>query len=149
MARTVYEPASNEVIDLTRKVIKAFPEKFLHINMDDIHFIFKDAEKSRNRAYVKLIKGDQQTYTKKKITFCVWKQDWDSSNDKQRAFVIYHELTHLGFDEDKNKYIMRDHDVKDFHENLKLFGLNGENVDSIFTKVVPDELHDSQATPAN
>ncbi len=149
MGRIVYEPASNEVIETTRTLIKTFPDKFLHVKLEDIHFIFKDAEKSRVKAYVQLFKGELQTLTKKKIMLCVWKQDWESSTEATRAFIIYHELTHIQFNEEKNKYVMRDHNVKDFKENLELFGLSREKIDSVFSEIITKTADDNKTAAAN
>jgi glucosamine 6-phosphate synthetase-like amidotransferase/phosphosugar isomerase protein len=128
-----YELASNEVIELTRKVINMFPEKFIHIKVEDLHFIFKDVDKSKVAAHVRKLSGSLQTLTQKKIEFCMWKTYWEQSNQFERMRVIYHELTHIGYDDDKQKYQMVRHDIEEFKESLKLFGLNGENTEAIFS----------------
>ncbi len=135
MAKAKYEAASNEVIELTRKIINTFPEKFIKVNIDDLHFIFKDVEKSKMLAHVRLLSGSLQTLTKKKIEFCVWKQHWESSDLNNKAMTIYHELTHIFYDSDKNKYKLLRHDVEDFHELLELFGLNRDKLDAAFVKL--------------
>ncbi|MGI0060702.1 MAG: putative metallopeptidase [Nitrosotalea sp.] len=132
MARMKYEPASNDVIELTRRIINTFPERFININHDDIYFTFKDSATSTWRARTGLVSGDMETLTKKKLRLQVWKKDWESSNELQRARTIFHELMHITYDSEKNKYSLVRHELEDWKDAVKLFGVDDENLERVF-----------------
>lgn len=136
MAKTVYEPASPEVFEMVKKVINQFPQQFLHINVQDLHLTFKNAPKSKWRAQTRLLRGLWETVTQKKLGICFWKEDWVNCGDAQRAYVVYHELMHINYDDEKGKYSLRQHDVQDFREMIQDLGVIGEKAETFFAPIL-------------
>jgi predicted metallopeptidase len=132
MSNVRYEVADGSVRQMLERVINSFPQRFIHVNPEHVHIVFKDSEKSKWKARVRLVKGLYQTLTNKPIAMEVWKADWLNSNEAQRAAVMYHELTHIAFDEEKGSYKLRHHDVEDFFDVVKEFGLSYESAEAFF-----------------
>lgn len=129
-----YEVADTSVHQMLAQVVSTHPDKFIHVNPDDVHAVFKDSLKSSWRARIRIVSGYLSTLTNKKFVLEVHKADWDSSTTEERALVVFHELMHIVFDEEKNKYKLRKHDVQDFYEVLKKFGLDKENINEVLKK---------------
>lgn len=132
-----YEVADGSVRTKVEEIINRFPNKFLHINVNDIHFVLKDAETSTWRANVRLLHGFTQSLTSKKIGLSVWKQGWLTANETDKGFIIYHELMHILYDDESNSYKLRKHDVETFYEILNDFGLNNEKAAEILGTAQP------------
>lgn len=131
MARAKYEPASADVHTLIEKVINAYPHRFMHINRADLHLTFKDHPTSAWRGRTRLLNEFYSSLTSKKIAIEFHKQYWEECNEDQKAMLIMHELFHILFDEKNREYKLRQHDVKDFYELLKEFGLNYESANNV------------------
>lgn len=129
---TKYSFATSDVEKVTRALIKKFPNKFYHINADDMDFFEKDSLKSSWKAEVRLIKGLAAVFTKKRVALTVWKQHWETTDEVDKFAIIYHELLHLLYDEDEGKYKIRKHDIETFKEMLTDFGINDEKAQEIF-----------------
>lgn len=127
-----YEIADVSVSDIAEKVLHKFNKKFLHINPQDIYFAFKDSLKSKWRAETRVVGGLTSSLTTKKLAITVWKQHWVSSDDTERMLVMYHELLHIVFDEDKKKYSLLKHDLETFREMIVDLGLDEEKAIKFF-----------------
>lgn len=126
-----YTPAPPEVEVMCKKVMSTYPDKFGKINANDIVFAFKDAEKSKYHAQVRLLKGVTQIFTNKKIGIIVFKPSWETFDEGKRALLIKHELTHVLWDEEKEKYKLKKHDVEDFEEIITPYGTRWENSNKV------------------
>lgn len=134
-----YEDADNSVADMVNKVMNAFPDRFLHINRNDLYLVFKDAEKSSWKAKTRLLNGFYRMLTKKKIVIEIHKQEWVLLKDREseRALVLYRELYRVDKNEKTNDYKLVKPDLQDFTKILEKIGLHNETVDQFFSKVVP------------
>lgn len=130
-----YEAVDNSVKEMVEKVINGFPEKFIHININDLHLTFKDAKSSTWNARTRLLNDFYQSLTNKKIGIEIWKQYWITAEESMRALTIYHELMHITYDKNKKKYKLQAHDVQNFYEILSIVGLNNENIDQLVSKL--------------
>jgi len=139
MTQIKYETVSNDVREMIEKLINTFPDKFIHININDLHLTFRDSEKCTWKARTRLLNEFYRSLTDKKIGIEVWKQDWMTAKESQKAAVVYHELMHIVYDETKKVYKLRRHDVQDFYEMLQQMGLNYENADDVFSKFTKKE----------
>ena len=56
------------------------------------------------------------------------KEVWEAIDDKVRYILMYHELLHIHIENDEKtqevKFLLKDHDVKDFHIIIKRFGID-------------------------
>jgi hypothetical protein len=134
--KTKYEPVSNSVAEMVDRVMNAFPDKFLHINRNDLCLMFKDAPASSWRARTRIFNGLYRTLTGKKILVEFSKQDWELDTEIQRAVLIYRELLKVAFSDKKKDYVIRRYDVQDFREVLEKLGLSYENADKFFASLV-------------
>jgi len=53
---------------------------------------------------------------------------WQTLNENQRGALVWHELEHVGFDSEKNKYYLIPHDVEEFSRVIRKYGLWREDV---------------------
>lgn len=134
--KTKYEPVSNSVSEMVDRLINTFPDKFIHINRNDLCLMFKDSPKSSWQARTRIFNGLYRTLTGKKILMEFSKQDWELNTEVQRAVLVYRELLKVAFSDKKKDYVIRRFDVQDFKEVLEKLGLSYENADSFFQSVV-------------
>jgi len=116
-----------KVIELAEMIIQKFPEKFAKVQMNDISFCFKDSPKSTFIAKTSRITGAFTTLTDKKINMTIWKEHWDKADDPYRALLMYHELSHIMWDGENDKYALIKHDIQDFAEILNVYGVEWQN----------------------
>ena len=55
-------------------------------------------------------------------------EQWQILNDTQREGLVYHELCHCGYDSEKGKYYIVDHDVEEFSSVIRRYGLWRDSV---------------------
>ncbi|MEE9214910.1 MAG: putative metallopeptidase [Thermodesulfobacteriota bacterium] len=127
-----FEIADNTVEEIAERLVEKFSKKFLHINLQDVYFAFKDSQKSKWRAQTSLIKGVLSSFTKKKVAVTIWKQHWVTSDEVERMLILYHEFLHLIYDDDKKNYVMVRHDIENFREMLMDFGIDEEKAKQVF-----------------
>ena len=127
-----FEIADQTVDDIAEKLVGKFSKKFLHINLQEIYFAFKDSPKSKWRAQTSLVKGVLSSFTKKKVAITIWKQHWLTSDEVERSLIIYHEFLHLTYDDDKKNYILNRHDIENFREMLVDCGIDEEKATQLF-----------------
>lgn len=126
-----YELADKSVSDMVERVINSFPGKFIHVNPADVHYVYKSSEKSKWRAQVRLVGRELSTVTDKKIIFTVHKEDWLSIPESMKAAIVFHELTHIAYDDKVTKYRLVQHDIQDFRDIVKAFGVDYENAEAV------------------
>lgn len=142
MAKAKYETADSTVQTMVEKIINTFPDKFIHIVPNDLCLMFRDVAKSSYKAKTKLLGSLYSKLVGKKLLIEFHKQEWENSTENQKAFMVYHELFHIGFDDEKNEYKLRKHDVKGFYDMLSKMGLNYENAETFFSSALnPKTTH--------
>lgn len=56
------------------------------------------------------------------------KEAWEAIDDKVRYILMYHELLHIHMENDEKtqevKFLLKDHDVKDFYIIIKKYGID-------------------------
>jgi predicted metallopeptidase len=105
-----------ELKELARKVIFVREEVY-HVDVNDVLFL-KELETMPPAAARTYNLNDHpiQVFTHKHFAIVFYESKIDYFTDEQRAILMFHELMHIPTL--KNRLI--DHDVKDFHEVLKL-----------------------------
>lgn len=119
--------SDGEVVDLTLKILKKYSERFGHIHYDDMVFLYKFADKSDWAGQCRLIKGVWEAITDKKVMISLWHENWVKKSTSEKALLLFHEICHIGYDDDKAKYTIIKHDVEDFREILREYGVDWED----------------------
>lgn len=131
--KTRYEEASNDIQQTVDNMINTFPDKFIHINRQDLKLVTKDASTSSWKARTRIMNGLYRMLTGKKIVVEFSKPDWETATEAQKAIIVYRELLKVGYDDKKKKdYFLRKYDVQDFFEILEKLGLSYEKADEFF-----------------
>lgn len=131
-----YEVAPQEVADMCKRVLRAFPDQFAHIKFDDITFVIKKANKSRYLAAIHLFKGLTKIFTQKKLGIVFWYPAWYESSDAKRALIMYHELCHAIEDQKHDgEYKLLKHDVEDFGRIISQYGIAYEKADAFLKEI--------------
>lgn len=125
--QTNYE-VSEELIDLTRKILSAYENKFWFIQFHDLFCVEEHNKKPKFIAKIRLLESPLDLLSDKKVVVEIAKQNWDELSENQKLVVVYHELMHLEFDFEHNRYKIKNHDVEDFHSILNTFGLHWARV---------------------
>ena len=105
IARDLYEK-HKENLDLT-----VDPSRIIFMRLD---------KKKRVYAYCKVIRGEYELLTtSKKFFIVIISENFDTlKTDEQRKYVILHELAHLHWDDEKDKYNLLKHTLEDFRALL-------------------------------
>ena len=135
MAKTKFLEADNSVHDVVTKLMNTFPDRFLHINRNDLLLVMKDAPKSTYKAKTKILNGFYRMLTKKKIVIELWKQGWELDKAAERALTLYRELYRVDINDTTKDYKLTKPDLTDFTKILEKVGLHGETTDQFFSKV--------------
>jgi len=136
MAERYEKKGIEELQSLTEELINEFPQRFIHIKVNDIHFAFKDAATSSWLAQTRLLSGFYQTLTEKKLSIATWKANWLTVTRRDKLYILYHELMHIAYDKEKQVYKLIPHDVKTFYSMLKEFGIDREKSDDVFKNLL-------------
>lgn len=121
---------SNELIDISKKVLDDPDTFFVAFNKNDVKICYLKVY-----PYItKLVAGRciKSSHTVKYFSdfdyvIEVSGELWDKLNDITKEVLIWHELLHIQVEFNKNgeKLLkLRDHDVKDFSEIIKRYGID-------------------------
>jgi len=129
--------ADNTVNDMVTRVMSAYPDRFIHINRQDLLLLFKDAPKNPWSAKTNVTNGLYRTLTKKKIIIQIHKQVWTADSEVDKALLIFRELSRIDLnDKDKSEYKLIAPTLVDFKFILEKIGLNHEHKEEFFAKVL-------------
>ena len=140
MAKTKYVEADMTVHALVDSIMNAWPDRFMHIQRNDLLIIMKDAPKSAYKAKTKVMNGFYRMLTKKKIVIELHKQEWDSYNPANRVLMLYRELWRIDLNAKTGDYKLVKPDLTDFTAILDKVGLHKESVDAFFVKITSPEV---------
>lgn len=93
----------------------------LCLTVDPSRVIFLRTEKKRGKyAWCKLIHGEYELLgTNKKFFIVIVSENFDQlDTEEKKKYVILHELKHLHYDDEKDKYSLLKHDLEAFQELL-------------------------------
>ncbi len=82
--------------------------------------LFLRIEKKKGRyAWCKLIHGEYEHLTSKKFFIVIVNENFDKlDSDEKKRYVILHELKHLHYNDEKDRYQLLKHDLEEFQELL-------------------------------
>jgi len=114
---------SDELPPMLEEILAKYDNKFYFVNLDDILCVEELNKRPRHIAKIRLLEQPLTLLSDKKFILEVARQNWDMLTYNQKILVLYHELLHIKFNFEFNKYELRQHDVEDFSEILSVFGL--------------------------
>lgn len=120
----VHYELSDELSELVQKILQKYENKFWYVQFSDILCVEEYNKRPKHIAKVRLLEPPLNMLSDKQVIIEIARQHWDELTENQRLVVTYHELMHLEFDFENNKYKLRNHDVEDFHTILNTFGLH-------------------------
>ena len=117
---------SQELENLSKEVIEKE-----HLNFGDakLGFLFVDPYISKT-TIGRCMKTNKELKFFSKYDYIIEmsKEIWEAIDDKVRYILMYHELLHIHMENDEKtqevKFLLKDHDVKDFYVIIKKFGID-------------------------
>jgi len=95
-----------------------FPEKplvkFLKLIADNSSYLGKCSRATKKWKYL----------TDKDYIIEIWDKWWEKANETQKEALLFHELSHIGYQERNDNIIWKinDHDINEFNEVVKRYG---------------------------
>ncbi len=122
-----WEVAPQAVIDIAEELIIECHE---HLSNANIGFLFREkAIVSRGvKTLGKAIKVSDRDKVNSELDFIIWisSEDWFADRENAgswRRALVDHELCHCRFDESKETYYIRPHDIEEFNEVIERHGI--------------------------
>ena len=88
----------------------------MELTVDPSRVVFmRSDKKKRAYAYCKVIGGEYQLLTNKRFFIVIVNENFNNlKTDEERRYVILHEMMHLHYDDEKDKYNLLKHTLEDF-----------------------------------
>jgi len=114
-----FEDATKELHPLAEDIIKHAPDLLSKVDPSKIVFLFSKENKQTLYAYVKLVTEPYNVLDPSKDFFVIVIQHkWVTLNEKEKRYVLLHELFHCMYDE-KGIPKLRKHTLENFEELVK------------------------------
>jgi beta-lactamase regulating signal transducer with metallopeptidase domain len=109
-----------EEFDNLAKELYNIHKESMELTVDPSRVVFmRSDKKKRAYAYCKVIGGEYQLLTNKRFFIVIISENFDNlKTDEERRYVILHELMHLHYNDEKDKYNLLKHTLEDFHALL-------------------------------
>jgi len=118
-----WSKAPQEVIDIAEELISNYHS---HLEGANIGFLFRDEPIV---SMGKIVMGQASKFPVKmqpyvSLDFLIWiaEESWHQLGYTQKLALIDHELCHCAYNEDKDTWTMRKHDVEEFNEIIERYG---------------------------
>lgn len=112
----MYEKADEEFQGLAKRLYEQNKDTLgLEVHPDEVMFLRSDGKK-RVHAYCKQIRREYELLSDKKFFIVIVSKNFDTLTDKEKKYVILHELKHLHYDLDSEKYALFKHDLENFNQ---------------------------------
>jgi len=115
-----FKIADEEFGEIAKELFDEHKHK-LNLMVDPSRVLFLRSEKKKKNAYAycKVIRGEYEFLTNKRFFIVIVSENFDAlTTDKERKYVILHELKHLYYDDEKGTYALLKHSLQDFHQLL-------------------------------
>ena len=115
-----FKAADEEFSEIAKELFDEH-EHELNLMVDPSMVLFLRSEKKKKNtyAYCKVIHGEYEFLTNKRFFIVIISENFDALTiDKERKYVILHELKHLHYDDEKETYALLKHSLQDFHQLL-------------------------------
>jgi predicted metallopeptidase len=132
---TTWVPMPN-LKEVVEKIQAAFPDKFTHVNPDRILYAAFSRKSSKVKGRIGPIPARFSPFLQSCDYFLeVYHEGWQDADEATRLYIVLHELTHVpieGFDKESKYYKKTlDHDLEDFRELVKQYGVDLEKADAL------------------
>jgi len=123
-----------------KTVVKVLKDKFsaqlAHINPESILYLSFSKPKSAVKGRIGPVpKRFAHLFPDQDYFIEIHKESWLNSTEAERLYVILHELLHIpeeGFVNSSKEYRKTvKHDIQDFKALVKIYGIEGENLDKL------------------
>ncbi len=114
-----FQNADEEFSKIAKELYETH-QKTLDLTVNPDRVMFLRIEKKKGKyAWCKLIHGEYEQLTNKKFFIVVVSENFDMlDSDEKKRYVILHELKHLHYDNEKDRYGLLKHDLEEFQELL-------------------------------
>lgn len=114
-----FQNADDEFSGIAKELYLKHKET-LNLTVDPSRVMFLRVEKKKGKyAWCKLIHGEYEHLTNKKFFIVIVSENFDQLNtEEKKKYVILHELKHLSYDDEKDKFRLFRHDLEEFQELL-------------------------------
>lgn len=115
-----YKQADEEFSGLAKELYEKHHDSLnLYVHPSKVLFLRTTQKKKDAYAYCKLIHGEYELLTDKRFFIVIVSENFGTlDTEDKKKYVILHELKHLHFDDDKEKYGIIKHTLQDFHQLL-------------------------------
>jgi len=114
-----FENADEEFSGIAKELYEKHKETLdLTVNPDRVMFLRIEKKKGKY-AWCRAIHGEYEQLTNRKFFIVIVSENFDMlDSDEKKRYVILHELKHLHYDDEKDKYNLLKHDLEEFQELL-------------------------------
>jgi Zn-dependent peptidase ImmA (M78 family) len=115
LADSEFQPILEQLFHENLKKIEA-GEEHLPINVEPSRIICLRLTSGGGKkiAYVKPIRGEYRLLTEKRYFLVICDDQFNGLDNNKKKWVLAHEYIHAFFDEEKQDYVTRPHDLEDF-----------------------------------
>lgn len=122
---------SEEYTEIGRQLIEEMPE-LQELKLADVQIVYLASEHTK-KSGGKLVFGQCEKIPEKykwgipcDFTITIFEPNIVGFNDEQLKILIFHELLHIGIEEDK--FVIRPHDLEDFKVIIQKYGIDWSEV---------------------
>ena len=122
---------SDEYTEIGRQLIEEMPE-LQELKLADVQIVYLASEHTK-KSNGKLVFGQCEKVPEKykwgipcDFTITIFEPNVVGFNEEQMKILIFHELLHVGIEEDK--FVIRPHDLEDFKAIVQRYGIDWSDV---------------------
>lgn len=139
-----------KLADIARRLIKACGERFAHLTGVSIAYAWKrkgGVSKGRSKfGVIQKVSGAASFLADEQYQFLVWlgadNVRENEFTERQVEALIYHELCHTVFDDEKDEVVLVGHEFEGFRDELQRYGLWNKGVEN-FARAVVEPMQQS------
>ena len=139
-----------KIADIARRLIKACGDQFAHLNGVSIAYAWKrrgGASKGRVKfGEIQKVSGVASFLADEQYQFLVWlgadNVRENEFTERQVEALVFHELCHTAFDDEKDEVILVGHEFEGFRDELQRYGLWNKGVEN-FARAVVEPMQQS------
>lgn len=120
--------------ELAEQIIKDKRPDILDAGIS-VGFISSDKQKKHGR--IKLVLGECKKVDELHKLFCpydfliiIYDRNCEGLTDEQMQILIWHELNHIGIDPETGDFFVKPHDVEEFDDIIREYGLHWQDGDT-------------------
>lgn len=139
-----------KLADIARRLIKACGERFAHLNGVSIAYAWKrkgGVSKGRSKfGAIQKVSGVASFLGDEQYQFLIWlgadNVRENEFTERQVEALIYHELCHTVFDDERDEVVLVGHEFEGFRDELQRYGLWNKGIEH-FGRAVAEPIQQS------